>query len=444
MSGPRGDTGAGRHLGFMTFGCKVNQYESAFMAETAARAGFTIVAPGAAELLVVNSCSVTARTDRQVRQFLRQAGRWAAPPEIAVTGCYAQRAPEELAGFPRVRAVFGNAEKASWVEVAAGLQDCSQAVMQVGEISGCTRFADMPVTDFWGHTRAFVKIQDGCDHRCSYCIVPSVRGPERSLPAPEVCRQVELLSARGFREVVLTGINLSRYGRDLPGQEDLGTLIGRLQRGLGPVRVRLSSLEPQDLSRELLRELARWPQFCHHFHIPMQSGAAAVLTAMHRTYHPREFEGLIQEIRAIFPEAAIGLDVLVGFPTETEEDFAQTLELLQRLPVSYFHVFPYSPRPGTPAAALPPASSTTEIQTRAHRVRSLGLQKKAAFCQSFVGRLVEVLVEGEVAGRPGWMTGLTGNYLRVRVPGGRELANQVIPVRLHKVEGQVLIGAVGT
>ncbi len=211
----------GRCLGFITFGCKVNQFESAFMAETAVNLGFRLSSPSAAEFLVINTCTVTSRTDRQIRQILRQAARLESQPKIIVTGCYAQRSPQDLAEFPKVQAVFGNLEKALWPDLVPVLLNNQKPVIQVADLINCTHFSSMPLQNFWGHTRAFVKIQDGCNHFCSYCIVPSVRGPERSLPLEAVLKQLQILIAGGFKEIVLTGINLSRYGRDLPGRGKL-------------------------------------------------------------------------------------------------------------------------------------------------------------------------------------------------------------------------------
>jgi threonylcarbamoyladenosine tRNA methylthiotransferase MtaB len=430
----------GRRLGFVTLGCKVNQYESAFLANTAAHQGFTVSSPAAADYLVINTCTVTSRTDRQVRQILRQAARLESNPKIILTGCYAQRSPEDLVSFPNVLAVFGNLEKASWPALLSLILQSPKPFLQVSDLSGIRQLSAMPLEHFGEHTRAFVKIQDGCNHHCSYCIVPAVRGPERSLPVSEVLRQIHVLIANGFREIVLTGINLSRYGHDLPEKESLLTLVRRIQQTSLPVRFRLSSLEPQDISCDLLQELAAWPHFCPHFHIPMQSASADVLAAMHRGYQPDWFAALIHQIKVIFPTAAVGLDVMVGFPTETKADFIQTREFLDRLPISYLHVFPFSARPGTPAASWQSLSDSREIQERARDLRGLSLEKKASFYRQQVGQVVEVLIEGKVAGRSGWVKGLTTNYLRVYLPGPEDWANHLVNVRLQKTEGQVLVG----
>ncbi len=440
MSASRPLRPAGQRLAVLTFGCKVNQYESAFLIEQAEAAGWQVAAPETADLVVINSCTVTGRADRQVRQVLRQAVRRPHPPRLVVTGCYAQRSPEELAGFPGVQAVLGNAAKAFWPQIAARLQRDEQPWQQVSPMDLCRQFQPLPIRQFAGHTRVFVKIQDGCGHQCSYCIVPLVRGPERSLPLDQVLEQLQLLVKGGCQELVLTGINLSRYGCDLAASVNLASLCRSLQENAWPVRIRLSSLEPLDLTADLLAALEDWQQFCPHFHIPLQSGADEVLQAMGRPYRAAWFVEMFQEICARFPNAAIGLDVLVGFPTETAAEYARTRQLLASLPLAYLHIFPFSPRPGTPAASLTPRVDRRQIDVWARDLRTLAAEKKRAFYQRQVGQVVEVLVEGEVAGRPGLVTGLTANYLRVHCPGPPTWANQVVRVRLAELSGSVLSG----
>lgn len=430
----------GECLSVLTLGCKVNQYESAFLIEQAAAAGWQPVPLEAADVLVINTCTVTSRADRQVRQILRQAGRRQPSPRLVVTGCYAQRAPEELAAFPGVQVVLGNADKASWPEIATRLQKDRGQWLAVSDIATCQTFQPLPLRHFSGHTRAFVKIQDGCANYCRYCIVPKVRGPERSLPPDQVLAQLQVLIQQGCRELVLTGINLSRYGRDLSPPASLSILCRSLKQTGWPVRLRLSSLEPQDLTSELLDELSDWEQFCPHFHIPLQSGADAVLAAMGRPYRAVWLEELVHEISRRFPAAAIGLDVLVGYPTETVADFVRTREMVTRLPLAYLHVFPYSPRPGTPAATLRPQMDHRQVAAWARDLRAIGAEKKRGFYQQHLGQIVEVLMEGEVAGKPGLVTGLTANYLRVQCPGPATWANRLVPVRLEKLSGTELWG----
>ena len=429
---------SGPRLAVVTLGCKVNQCESAFFLQEAVAAGWQAAAPETAEVVVVNSCTVTSRADRQVRQLLRQLGRRQPPPRLVVTGCYAQRAPGELAGFPGVQAVLGNAVKAAWPELLRRLAEGAAPWQQVPEMSACRHFQPLPLADFPDHARAFVKIQDGCDQHCAYCIVPQVRGPERSLPADQVLAQLRVLVQQGFREVVLTGINLSRWGREAGAS--LAALCRRLKEAAWPLRLRLSSLEPVDLTPSLLAVLADWPAFCPHFHIPLQSGSDEVLRAMGRPYRAAWFVELVYELARRFPTAAIGLDVMVGFPTETTAAYEQTRELVARLPLAYLHVFPYSPRPGTPAARLPAAASPGEVARWARDLRALAAEKKRAFYQRQVGKVVAVLAEGEAAGQPGWLTGLTDNYVRVLWPGAPTAAKQVVQVRLESWAGGRLRG----
>ena len=265
-----------------------------------------------------------------------------------------------------------------------------------------------------------------------------MRGPRRSWPPGEVAAALQDLAAAGYQEVVLTGIDLGQYGLDLTPAGSLAGLVRRLRSDQLPFRVRLSSLEPQGVTGELLAELAAWPAFCPHFHLPLQSGAAPVLAAMNRPYGPGEFRDLVLEIARLFPHAALGLDVLVGFPGETAADFEATRSLVASLPVTYLHVFPFSPRPGTPAAALPPLPGR-EVQRRAGLLRDLGRLKKQAFLQAQRGRVLEVLVEGP-APQPGWLKGLSGNYLRVSFPGPAAWRNRRLPVRILEVRDEILLG----
>lgn len=428
--------------GLVTFGCKVNQYESAFMAESLGHHGWEVVLLSGQkagvrclpELIVVNTCTVTARADQQARQAIRRLARTWPGAALVVTGCYAQRAPTEVAALPGVHWVLGNMEKTRLAQILEQPAAECNPVIQVGPMASAATIEPMPIAHFWGHTRAFVKIQDGCQNQCSYCIIPQVRGPSRSLPPPLVIAQLRRLASHGFREVVLTGINLGRYGQDLSGQ-NLRELVRALARAELPLRCRLSSIEPQEISAALIQELAAWPQFCPHFHLPLQSGSAAILHAMRRPYGPAEFGALIEHIHRYFPQAALGLDVMVGFPGETAADFYQTSELLERLPITYLHIFPFSPRPGTPAAELSPTVPRAEVQRRAQHLRELGRRKRLAFYQSQVNQEVEVLIEGPSPKKSGWLMGLTENYVRVSLPGPAAWANRLIRGRIVELSG---------
>jgi threonylcarbamoyladenosine tRNA methylthiotransferase MtaB len=428
----------------VTFGCKVNQYESAALAQTLEGLGFVSRPPKAApDLILVNTCTVTARADQQARQTIRRLARQYPGAQLWVTGCYAQRAPETIASLPGVIGVFGNQEKANLAEMVTIGRANPGPQVQVQGFGPREPFQASPVNHFPGHTRAWLKVQDGCSHACSYCIVPSVRGPGRSLPPDEVRSSLEVLAVRGFQEVVLTGIDLGQYGKDLTPPMDLARLLTGLARDDWPFRWRLSSLEPQEITAELLAALSALPHLCPHFHLPMQSGSPAVLAAMGRPYHPAHFRDLIMALQRQFPHAALGLDVLVGFPTETSLDFEATQTLVTNLPVAYLHVFPFSPRPGTPAQDMRPLSGE-EVQRRAQVMRKLGQDKKAAFYRAQIGQVGEVLVEGPAPGRPGWLKGLAANYLRVVLPGSSSWQNRRVAVKFLEVRDELLVGEVIT
>jgi threonylcarbamoyladenosine tRNA methylthiotransferase MtaB len=424
----------------ITFGCKVNQSESAALAEALGGETFAARFPDRPpEVIVVNTCTVTARADQQARQTLRRLARDYPSVPLVVTGCYAQRAPEELAVLPGVAGVWGNREKDALPEFIKKCQAGGEPVVQVKPLAPKEPFWGGGAQCFPGHTRAWLKIQDGCSHSCTYCIVPRVRGPGRSLTPQEVVRSLKTLADLGYQEVVLTGIDLGQYGQDLTPPLSLARLLDTLALLPRPRRLRLSSLEPQEVTPDLIQVLRKLPGLCPHFHLPLQSGSKAVLAAMGRPYRPDEFRDLCLALHQEFPEAAFGVDVLVGFPGESVADFEATRELLAALPLAYLHVFPYSPRPGTAAYSLKPPPAA-ETKRRALTLRELGQNLKAGFYRKQVGLTGEILVEGPASGRPGWLQGLSANYLRVLLPGPATWRNRLIAVRYTRVEQGFLIG----
>ena len=429
-----------RLFSIVTFGCKVNQVDSAGLAQELGTLGWLPAPEGAAPaLILVNTCTVTARADQQARQAIRRLARDHPGASLWVTGCYAQRAPAEVAAIPEVRTVLGNPEKARLAEFL-GAWPGPGPRLSVGADLAAAPFHAWRLQSFPGHTRAWLKIQDGCSHRCSYCIVPTVRGPRRSLAPGGVGTSLQELAVLNYQEVVLTGVDLGQYGQDLTPPTGLAALVRRLRGRPWPFRVRLSSLEPQELTGELLGELAGWGEFCRHFHLPLQSGASAVLAAMGRPYDPGDFRDLAAEIHRRFPDAGLGLDVLVGFPGETAADFEATRDLVASLPATYLHVFPFSPRPGTPAARMAPLPAA-EIRERARAMRDLGRAKKLQFLESQLGQVREVLVEGPAPQR-GWLKGLSDNYLRVVLPGPPQWRNRRLLVRFTSRRGEALLGEV--
>ena len=426
-----------------TLGCKVNQCESAGIAEALAARGITIVPfEETADGYIINTCTVTGRTDSQSRQLIRRAIRKNPAAAVLVTGCYAQRAPEEIARIQGVRFIAGNAEKERIPDILCEMTAGAPRV-QVGDIRDQKGISRLGATLFPEHTRAFLKIQDGCNAFCSYCIVPHARGASRSLPMEEVAERISSISRAGFREIVLTGIHLGAWGRDLQPQTDLLTLIRRIAEGCAVERLRLSSIEPRELNAELVALIGASGILCRHLHIPLQSGDDGILAAMSRDYDAAFFRSLIRDLLPAVPGIAVGIDLLAGFPGETEEAFANTLRLVEELPVAYLHVFPYSRRPGTPAAVMAGQIPEPVKKQRAERLRAVGAEKRKAFAERFIGTPLSVLVEGRTDKKTGFPVGFSDNYIPVAVRGGGATANRIVRVMPEAFrDGRLIAGVI--
>ncbi|MDH3999614.1 MAG: tRNA (N(6)-L-threonylcarbamoyladenosine(37)-C(2))-methylthiotransferase MtaB, partial [Desulfuromonadales bacterium] len=349
-------------VSFATLGCKTNQFESATMQQTLVDAGYQVVAfDSGAELVIVNTCTVTNATDAQSRNLIRRARKYNADCRVIVTGCYAQIDPQALSGLPGVSMVIGNEEKQQLLdylgaqgELEAGQEPQATASdIRVSDIRKAETVCLTPLTSFAGRSRAFVQIQNGCDAFCSYCIIPYARGASRSAQPDEIIKQIQGLVDNGYPEVVLTGIHIGGYGADLPTTTTLLELIQRIEAQTSLQRLRLGSIEPTEISQQLIDAVAASSIICPHFHIPLQAGDDEVLTRMGRNYDTVFFAELIQRIRQACPDAAIVLDVITGFPGEDDAAFENTYGLIESLPITDLHVFPYSKRPGTPAATMP-------------------------------------------------------------------------------------------
>lgn len=423
----------------ITLGCKVNQYESACLREALLQAGWIEVPKGVkAALNIVNTCIVTQSASCQSRQAIRRAVKENPGALTAAVGCYAQVYPEHLAEIQGLDLVAGNRAKLRLPELLDLREKGALPLLPADDDFPSHTFPDhLPVSD---RTRAMLKVQDGCDSFCSYCIVPYARGPVRSLEPPRVIANLKALSDRGYKEVVLTGIHLGRYGTDLNTStflKDLLALIGGEE--LRP-RIRLSSLEPKEISRELIEMAASEPWLCRHFHIPLQSGDDRILKRMNRNYTSQDFRLLVEAIHARVPLAAIGVDILAGFPGEDEKAYLATYTLVKDLPVSYCHVFPFSPRKGTPAWTFPDKVPVREIRKRAVGLRSLGEEKRKAFYEFCVGKTFDVLSEG-------WdqkgllVNGLSDNYVPVSFPSSKLSHNEMVRVRIERVDGKMVHGA---
>jgi threonylcarbamoyladenosine tRNA methylthiotransferase MtaB len=462
------------------FGCRATQADGAALERQFQSRGLAQAAATHADLVILNTCTVTNSADQDARAAIRRVQRQNPLAKIIVTGCYAQRAPEEIAALPGVSAVIGNSHKHQLAEIVlhdvalpsdfiplASLSPTSQRLtpndqrpLFVSDIFAHTELLAAPVFESAlaagshesDRTRPNLKVQDGCDNRCSFCVIPSVRGHSRSLPLPEIIREVHSLVAAGYREVVISGINLGRWGRDLaichqpsPTSEELQprfeSLVRTILSDTSLEKLRISSVEPMDWSEELIDLVAGSPRIAKHAHVPLQSGSDAVLRRMHRKYRPWHYREKIEKIRAAMPAAAIGADVMAGFPGETDAEFEATRRLIADLPFTYLHVFTYSARPGTPAAAMPNQVPQHVARERNKILRDLAAEKKRAFMQSFVGRPLPAITLNVVHNRPeGEFTeALTDNYQKLFLHG-RHVANRWITAHIAGMEQSALVG----
>ncbi len=407
------------------------------MEERLREAGYTLVDfEAGAELVIVNTCTVTSSTDSQSRNLIRRARRFNAAARVVVTGCYAQVDPDRLRTIPGVSVVLGNDEKKDFLQVLETAGEEGQ--VRVSDIRRAEEAVPLRLSTFAERSRAFLQIQNGCDAFCSYCIIPYARGRSRSVPPEEVVSQTRALIEQGFPEVVLTGIHIGGYGSDLEPPLDLAGLTRRLTGETQVRRLRLGSVEPTEVPDDLIELVASSAAVCPHFHIPLQSGSDDILRAMNRHYDTAFFRRLIERIRSALPDAAIGIDVIVGFPGETDELFEETRRFIDSLPVTHLHVFPFSRRPGTPAADMPGQVPGDVARERAARLRALGELKEEGFARQFVGRTLDVVVEGGSGG--GLRKGMTRNYLTVHFPAGGDLVRKVVDVRIEAFADGRLVG----
>jgi threonylcarbamoyladenosine tRNA methylthiotransferase MtaB len=428
-----------------TLGCKVNQYESDAIAKRLEDLGCTPAGvQESADLCIINTCAVTQKAAMQSRQAVRQLIRSNPQAQIIVTGCYAQTEPDELKKIDGVHRIIGHGDKHHIPDFALSVEKAafSPALIRRNILTE-THFKHIPVTVCGNRSRPFLKIQDGCNAFCTYCIVPYARGRSRSMPLESVLKNIRCLKDAGFHEVVLSGVHLGAYGLDLSPQTSLTALLVRIHKTHTMDRVRLSSIEPNELTQDIMALVAESEIFCNHFHIPLQSGDDRILKRMHRNYTRAYFENLIYDIQKRIPDAAIGVDILIGFPGETENAFENTYALIEKLPVTYLHVFPFSPRPGTPADKYPHKVSAKIIKARCERMRRLGDEKKKAFYNMFTGKIVQILIEGKRDRTTGLLKGITSNYIPVHVVGKDNLFNTLAQVTIEKIEkNNTVFGAV--
>ena len=427
----------GKTVAFHTLGCKVNQYDTQAMRERFEQAGCrTVGFEERADIYVVNTCTVTGTGDKKSMQTIRRCHRNNPDAAIVVTGCLAQRAADELK-LPGVRLVLGTQRRGEVVQLLAQAleQDCALIAV---ETLRQAPFEHLTVHAHEGHTRATMKIQEGCDRWCTYCIIPSVRGPIRSRPLDEIRAEAQSLAAAGFKEVVLTGIHLTSYGREQHGAITLLDAIRAVHEVEGIERIRLGSLEPVIVTEAFVQGIAAMPKVCHQFHLALQSGSDTVLARMRRRYTSGEFLAACAMLRGAFEDCALTTDVMTGFPGETEEEFAQTVDTCQRAGFARMHVFPYSEREGTKAAAMEGSVPRHVREERARRLIAVGRELECAALEGRVGRTDEVLIEEIDAQGRG--TGYTGGYMRVHVQGAQP--GEIVRVRIVGIENDELSGEI--
>lgn len=426
-----------RTVAFHTLGCKVNQYDTQAMRERFEEAGFrTVDFEDRADVYVVNTCTVTGTGDKKSMQTIRRCHRNNPDAAIVVTGCLAQRAADELK-LPGVRLVLGTQRRGEVVQLLAQAleQDCALIAV---ETLRQAPFERLTVHAHEGHTRATMKIQEGCDRWCTYCIIPSVRGPIRSRPLDEIRAEAQSLAAAGFKEVVLTGIHLTSYGREQHGAITLLDAIRAVHEVEGIERIRLGSLEPVIVTEAFVQGIAAMPKVCHQFHLALQSGSDTVLARMRRRYTSGEFLAACAMLRGAFEDCALTTDVMTGFPGETEEEFAQTVDTCQRAGFARMHVFPYSEREGTKAAAMAGSVPRHIREERARQLIAVGKELERAALEGRIGKTDEVLIEEIDAQGRG--TGYTGGYMRVHVQGAQP--GEIVRVRITGIENDELSGEI--
>ena len=415
-----------------SLGCKVNQCESEDIADALKKSGIKEIFPKSdqhlADICIINTCTVTQKASMQSRQAIRQAIRSNPKAKIIVTGCYAEIEPEAIKQINDTCSIIGHSGKNKISEITEIVLDGNTAATALPEQSFSIQ-----------KTRPFLKIQDGCNAFCTYCIVPYARGRSKSMPPAQVLEKIFSLQKNGYHETVLTGIHLGAYGQDLHPPVNLYTLLKKIELSKPSCRIRLSSIEPHELTDNIIDLVAKSNIFCRHFHIPLQSGDNLILKKMHRPYTREFFNNLVLKIHKSIPDAAIGVDILAGFPGETDKAFENTYSLIKELPVTYLHVFPFSPRQGTPAAKYPYQISPAIVKPETARLRKLGALKKKAFYSSSIGKTAEIIIEGKKT-KSGQLKGVTSNYIPVLINGGDNLKNSIAKVRINKLNDNSVSG----
>lgn len=423
---------------FETLGCKVNQYETQALESILLSRGHTASAPGeGCDAVIVNSCAVTAESGRKSRQAIRRLKKMEPDAVVAVCGCFSQVNPEDVASLG-VDLISGSADRLKFIDALERTIKERTASLLIDDPKKRSAFEELPAGSVHGRTRAMLKIQDGCQNFCSYCIIPYARGPVRSLPLNKAISEAVRLNNEGYSEIIVTGIEIASYGKDLPGGATLFDAVSAISAAAPNARLRLGSLEPRIITEDFCAGLSKLPNICDHFHLSLQSGCDETLARMKRRYNTADFLRAVQLLREYYPNCGITADLIVGFPGETDEEFEKTLLFIKKCAFSSMHIFPYSKRPGTPAAVMPDQVEKRVKQERARRAAQLAAEMSWAYAESCVGSVLKVLFEREESGKS---FGHAGNYFEVCVTAviGR---NKVFPVRIKYAKEGMLFGEI--
>ncbi|MBR6401034.1 MAG: tRNA (N(6)-L-threonylcarbamoyladenosine(37)-C(2))-methylthiotransferase MtaB [Firmicutes bacterium] len=422
-----------KKVAFLTLGCKVNLYDTEAMQELFAARGYDIVDfENMADIYIINTCTVTNFGDKKSRQMIRRAKRQNPDAIVAATGCYAQVAPDTVSKIEGINIVVGTKHRARIVDIIEDYTDETKVLNAVSDIRHETEFEPLKISKLKDRTRAYVKIQEGCNRYCSYCIIPYARGPVRSRRPEEVVEEVKRLAQNGFKEVVLTGIHVASYGLDLKCT-NLTDIVKQVNETEGIERIRFSSMEPTAVTEEFVAEMKKMPKICDHFPLSLQSGCDKTLKAMNRRYTADEYALAVDRLRGAFPDVAITTDIIVGFPGETEEDFLESIAFARRVGLSKIHVFPYSPKTGTPAAKMKEQVPPDVKNDRAARLIAVSDELNKKFIDTLKGRTMHVLFE--IRNKDGYFEGHTTNYIKVLVKTEEDLKNKILNVKIGEYCG---------
>ena len=423
-----------KKVAFLTLGCKVNQYETNAMSEKFVEVGYKIIEnPNEADICIINTCSVTNMSDRKSRQIIRKVKEKNKNVTLVVTGGYAQVSKEEISQMPEVDIVLGNNEKKDIVTYIKEFIQEKSLNVQVQDAFEPKEFADFGTITYTEKTRASIKVQDGCDRFCSYCIIPYARGRVRSRKPESVINEIKAVAEKGIQEVVITGIHIASYGKDFKKEYKLIDLLEEINKIEGIRRKRLGSIEPILITDEFISRLVKLEKICHHFHLSLQSGCDNTLKRMNRRYNTSEFKQVVERIRNAYEDAILTTDIIVGFPGETQEEFNSTYEFLKEIKFYKMHVFPYSIRKGTKAAEMPKQIDGKEKERRSKILIELSNQNQLEYNEKYIGQTVEVLIEEDSKGH-------TANYIVVKVNGAENLENKIIKAKIVKAGAEILEG----